>query len=299
MRVFDAHCDTLDLLTDKNSLYDCETHYNLKKAGLYDTHIQVAAIWIDSDIHDISKRTDSLIKRFEKETENVGVIKSANDLKSALGTNMILGIEGGEAIGKSVKNLQTLFDRGVRIITLVWNHDNEIAGCAMSGEKGLTAFGGEIIAQMEKLGIMVDVSHLSERGFYDVVGAACKPFAASHSNSKKICNHFRNLTDDQFRCIIDTGGVAGINLYPEFLGENADTDTVIRHIEHFMSLGGENNVGIGADFDGIDCLPKGICGTQDLEKIAEKLLKLKYTEDLVEKIMYKNMERIFAEVLPD
>ncbi|MBQ7717706.1 MAG: dipeptidase [Clostridia bacterium] len=299
MRFFDAHCDTLDLLNDKNSLYDCDTHYNFKKAAKYDTHIQVAAIWIDADIHDPAERANALCERFKAETKNIGVIRTKHDLASANGVNVILGIEGGEPVGNDIKNLRCLFDKGVRVLTLVWNHDNAIGGCAALGNSGLTTFGKEVVSEMERLGIVVDVSHLSEKGFYDVYEVSKKPFIASHSNSKAVFPHFRNLTDEQFKCLIERRGVTGINFYPEFLGHNADIDSIAAHIEHFMALGGEDSVGLGSDFDGIECTPHGISGAEDLDKIANKLLRLNYSEELVEKISYKNMERVFGEILPN
>lgn len=299
MKIFDAHCDTLDLLTENNSLFDCDTHYNFNKASKYGTHIQVTAIWIDAAKHNPCERTDALIDRFFNETKNVNVIKTKADLISADGVGVILGIEGGEPIGADIENIQKIFDKGVRILTLVWNHDNAIGGCAMSGKAGLTDFGKKAVLKMESLGIMVDVSHLSEKGFYDVFETAEKPFIASHSNSKKVCPHFRNLTDDQFKCLIKCGGVTGINFCPDFLGENADIDTIAAHIEHFMALGGEDNVGLGADFDGVDSLPRGICGTQDLYKIINRLLRLNYTERQAEKIFYENMARVFKDILPN
>lgn len=299
MRIFDAHCDTLDLLNDKNSLNDCDTQYNFKKATLYDVHIQVTAIWIDADIHSPIERVNALCERFNSETKNIGVIRTKSDLASACGVNTVLGIEGGEPVGNNIENLRCLFDKGVRVLTLVWNHDNAIGGCAALGNNGLTPFGKEVVSEMENLGMMVDVSHLSEKGFYDVYEVSKKPFIASHSNSKAICPHFRNLTDEQFKCLINCNGVAGINFYPEFLGENADIDSIIEHIEHFMALGGENCIGLGSDFDGVDCLPRGINGAEDLYKIINRLLKLNYSEELIEKISYKNMERVFGEILPD
>ncbi len=299
MRIFDAHCDTLDLLDNETSLYDCDTQYNLKKAAAYDTHIQVTAIYTDVAVHDPQKRINTLTERFYRETGKIGVIRTRTELYNACGVNVILGAEGGEYIGAEIKNVYGLFEKGIRILTLVWNHDNSIGGCAALGNSGLTAFGKEVVSELEKLGIMTDVSHLSEKGFYDVYETAKKPFVASHSNSKALCPHFRNLTDAQFVCLVRCGGVTGINFYPDFLGENADTDTIIKHIEHFMALGGEENVGFGADLDGIDTLPHGFSGTEDYGKIINGLLRHNYSEELVEKIAYKNMERVFGAVLPN
>lgn len=299
MKIFDAHCDTLDLLDEKSSLFDCECHYNIKKASKYQTHIQMMNIWADNQTHTFPERIDTLTERFYKETQGVSVIKSKNDLENADGVCMLLGIEGGEGLQGSLERLDELFDMGLRLVTLTWNHANEIGGTAFENGGGLTPFGKQAVRQMEKLGIMADVSHLSEAGFYDVCRIAEKPFIASHSNAKPVCDIFRNLTDEQFKCLIKSGGVAGINLCVDFLGESPNIDTVFSHIEHFMALGGENNVGIGADFDGIPTLPRGFeNGAADLYKIAERLLKANYSQALTDGIMFGNMRRAFMEVLP-
>lgn len=298
MKIFDTHCDTLDLLKKTDNMYFCNTHYNFTKAATYDTHIQITDIWVDNKEHNVISRVDSLIDRFYEETKDIFVIKTANDLKKVTGVCAMLGIEGGEGIGGSIKRLYELFDKGVRLVTLTWNHENEISGTAYENGGGLKPFGREAVREMENLGIMVDVSHLSDKGFYDVLEMTNKPFIASHSNSRKVCNIFRNLTDNMFVSLKQKGGVTGINLCPDFLGENPGVDTIVSHIEHFMALGGEDNVGIGADFDGVPALPEGIRGTEDLYKIFDRLMSLNYSEELCEKIAYKNMMRVFSEVLP-
>lgn len=298
MRIFDTHCDTIETIGEK-SLNDCDRHYNFKKASAYDTHIQVLDIWVDNAVHNPSERVDELISVFDRETKNIKIIKTTDDLCSASGVCVLLGIEGGEGISGSIKRLRELFNKGLRLLTLTWNHQNEIAGTSAEKGKGLTQFGFEVLEECEKLGIMVDVSHLSEQGFYDVAANATKPFIASHSNSRALCPNTRNITDDQFCTLISSGGAAGINLYSEFLGENADINTVISHIEHFCALGGKYNIGIGSDFDGMDKLPREIGGTEDLFKIADALATLNYDDELIDCIFYKNMEKIFMQALPE
>lgn len=314
--IFDAHCDTITTLQAEDNLYDAPRNFNLKQLENYDYFTQVMAIWVD-----IAKDGDSLwdnlqkhIARFYLELEknpSVKLLKTKNDiLESKKGTNLILGIEGGEAVGKDIANVEKLYNQGVRLITLTWNNPYAISdtNCitveCLNGEKdykgGLTKFGKEVVKEMNRLGMMIDVSHLSDKGFYDLLETSSKPFIASHSNSRNLCNHPRNLTDDMFKELIKIGGVAGINFYHAFLTTEkaeADMTDIVRHIEHFMSLGGEKNVGIGTDFDGIDYLPKGFRGACDLGTIYEALLKLNYNEDIVRDIMCGNMERVFAECL--
>lgn len=297
MRIFDAHCDTLDLLGDNTSLKNIKAHYNFEKAAKYETHIQLTAIWLDNAEHDVPRRVRTLIKRFNTETQNVHVIKSAADLKNAEGVSVILGIEGGEGAEGSLQHLEELFGEGVRLMTLTWNHKNEISGTAFEKSGGLTDFGKKAVLKMQELHMMIDVSHLSDEGFCDVAEITSKPFIASHSNSRTVCPHFRNLTDDQFKVLIKRGGVAGINLCPDFLGTDPSVDSIVRHIEHFAALGGENNIGIGADFDGIGSLPRGIRGTEDLYKIFDRLLSLNYSQEQADKIAFSNMYRVFSEVL--
>ena len=146
----------------------------------------------------------------------------------------------------------------------------------------------------------IDVSHLSEKGFWDVCEHSNKPFIASHSNAKAICKNKRNLSDEQIREIIRLGGCIGINFYPVFLTDNTYCGVcdIIKHIEHILSLGGENNLGFGSDFDGIDILPDGISGVEDYEKLINELLKLGYKESFVKKICSENflnvLDRIFT-----
>ena len=214
-----------------------------------------------------------------------------------------MSIEGGEGI-YSLAHLRNFYRLGVRIIALTWNFSNHIASGALETDetRGLTEFGKLVVAEMNRLGIFADVSHLNDKSFYDVAEYSNKPIIASHSNaravcrSKAVCPVERNLTDDQFEIIKKSGGCVGINFCPDFLNESgkADIEDIIRHIEHFMSLGGEDNVGIGADFDGIDSTPDGINGVEDIYKIFDRLLQKGYTENQIEKISHKNFERILG-----
>ena len=226
------------------------------------------------------------------------------------GVNVILGIEGGEALGRELGRVEAFYKRGVRLITLTWNHPYAISDtCVQTADRlngeadyagGLTHFGRDVLREMNRLGIVADVSHLSDKGFYDVAEIAEKPFIASHSNSRALCPHPRNLTDDMFRLLIKKGGVTGINFYHSFLradGGAASIDDILRHIEHFMALGGQKNVGIGTDFDGIDYPPEEIAGTRELGKLCDALLRINYPETLVRDIMAGNMERAFQENL--
>ncbi len=300
-KLFDAHCDTLDKLRSGGTLAQSTLHFNLPAARLYACCIQVMAVWIDAE-----KEKEPLpfalgrIARFHACMDNIPLLKTSRALRThKKGPAFILSIEGGEAIESDLSNLQVLFDRGVRLITLTWNHPNRISDTAAHPQTpgGLTAFGKEVIGEMERLGMTVDVSHISEKGFWDTLEVAKKPVIASHSCSYAVHPHHRNLSDDQFCALCRTGGVVGINFYTDFLGGEHIED-IVRHIMHFLSLGGENHIGLGSDFDGIERLPIGICGVADTYKVLEALLQKNLPEEIVKKIAFGNMERYFAAVLP-
>lgn len=285
--VFDAHCDTLCHVRDLGK--DLETndcHVDIERMNKYKSYTQVFACFIDPIYKNCAKeRCLELIDTFHRFAPK----------------NSVLSIEGGECI-TSLSALRNFYRLGVRIVALTWNYSNHIAsGAAEKDEtRGLTEFGRQVIAEMNRLGILADVSHLNDKSFYDIADYTDKPIIATHSNarsvcrSKAVCPVERNLTDDQFRIICKSEGCVGINFCPAFLNESgkADIDDIIRHIEHFMSLGGENYIGIGADFDGVDSLPDGINGCQDLYKVFDRLLQLNYTEEQAEKISHKNFERV-------
>ena len=175
-------------------------------------------------------------------------------------------------------------------MTLTWNYDNEIASGTYGDDTGLTAFGREAVKKMDELGMIIDVSHISPRSFYDVCAASGGPVIASHSDSRAVCDHPRNITDAQFGEIMRKKGMVGVNFLPLFLnGTNeADVSDIIKHIEHFLSLGGVDNVGLGADFDGIDETPRDVYDAGQYGVLYNGLLRLNYPQGLVDKIFYKN-----------
>jgi len=212
-------------------------------------------------------------------------------------TAAFLSVEGAELINCSLDRLREAHELGVRMVGLTWNAENDLSGTNVEAtDRGLSELGRRFVRRCDELGVIVDVSHISEPGFWDVVEESTKPFVASHSNAKVLCDHSRNLTDEQFLAIVKAGGVTGINLYGEFLGENATIDTVIAHIEHFLSLGGAANIALGADLDGCDILPAGIGGVEDMEKLAERLLQKNYAESLICDIFYHNLMRVVGAV---
>ena len=211
-------------------------------------------------------------------------------MQESSAAGIILTIEGGAALAGKLENIKKLRAVGVRMMTLTWNGENELGyGCLATGSGGLKPFGRVALQEMEKNGVVADLSHASERLFYDVAETAGRPFIASHSNARRICNHPRNLTDAQFCIIRDRGGIVGINFCRSFLraDENAGFADILSHTEHFLSLGGENTVCIGSDFDGTD-MPDGIKGIADVEALYTYFLRHNYRETLLRKIFFEN-----------
>ena len=285
--VFDAHCDTLCQILDKGADISHNT-YNIDKKRMmeYDGYTQVFACFIAPEYYNDPKaRFDALYKTY-----------LAQDFS---GINPILSLEGGEVI-TSLEDIDYLYSCGVRAVALTWNNTNMLASGVMCEDTGLTPFGKSAVRRMEDLGILVDVSHLSDKSFYDVASIATRPIIATHSNSRVICPHPRNLTDDMFKIICESGGCVGINLYPVFISEKerCDENDILLHIEHFIELGGMDSIGIGADFDGTDNnLPVGISGCEGLYKVFDKMRSVGLSDDEIDKISHKNFERIFGEVL--
>ncbi len=225
----------------------------------------------------------------------------------------LMTIEEGGCCKGDIANLEKLYDLGARMMTLTWNYPNELASpnivvdqkndkgfYLFDGTKGLTATGFSFIERMEELGIIIDVSHLSDAGFWDVAAHTKKPFVASHSNARTLCEHARNLTDEMIRTIADSGGVIGLNFYGEFLNEINQKDSYVKrmvdHVRHIIQVGGSDCLGLGSDFDGIDgTLEMKDCS--QLYKFVEELERQHISDTQIEKILYQNTMRVYREVL--
>jgi len=289
MRVFDAHCDTISEMYEKKQDFAKNSlHIDFERMKKYEAYTQVFAVFTDPEKRAKAKEYENtLIDLFYDEMQKNGVCicKNYEDYENAKTPyRAFLSIEGAEGITEEA-DLLRLKQRGVFMIAPVWNFKNKIACGVMEDEDtGLSELGKRIIAKMDKLGIILDVSHMSPKSFYDSAKIFKKPICASHSNLKAVTNHPRNLTDEQFLIIKNSGGVAGINIYPPFLGES-----VKAHIDRFLALGGEDNIGLGCDFDGVDTLPDGINGIEDIEKLIKNL---PYSTKIREKLAEKNFLRV-------
>ncbi len=304
--LIDTHCDTASELLDKNETLEKNTcMINLSEMEGFNFYIQFFAAYVSEKYKNPMLRAVEILDKAKEEIKNnnINLILTYGDLKNTIKTNSkgaVLSIENGRALCASLASLRFFYDYGVRAMTLSWNDDNELTdGADTLKNSGLTQFGKSVVQEMNKLGMMIDISHISEKGFYDVLKTTCAPVMASHSNCYSICNHRRNLKDEQIKALIKNDGMMCINLYPPFLEENlndATVDSVIKHIDYALSLGAENNLGLGSDFDGIDKTPKNIHSLKHYEKIFEKMQKLGYNIELVNKITYGNVVSFIQKV---
>lgn len=297
MRLFDFHCDTLYKALTENKTLNEKTgfHISVDKGKTYDSWIQCMAIWIPDEVR--GSNAVGLLKNAHSKLINesrmydIDIIKIKGGLKSDKKASFIFTVEGGAALAGDIKNVSLLKELGVKFLTLTWNGTNELGdGCLVDNPKGLTDFGRKAVIELEKNKIFIDLSHASDKLFYDVAQISSKPIVATHSNSRSITNHPRNLTDEQFSIIKNSGGIVGLNFYKEFLNSdssNASMYDIIKHADHFLSLGGENTICLGSDFDGAD-MPDDINGIEKMYDLYELFLKNGYKESVVNKIFYEN-----------
>lgn len=310
MLIIDAHCDSaLSVYKSNGDLYENDFHLDIKRICGQGERVQFFAAfanpikYMNNILTKVLSIIDVVYEACENHGDKIAVCLSCGDIEKATAAGKVaalLSVEGGECLNGELSVLRQLYRLGVRSMLLAWNHRNLLAdGAEEQNGAGLSDFGRRVVTEMERLGMIVDVSHLCEASFYDVLSISAKPVIASHSNSRAICGNPRNLTDDQLITIMKNGGVIGINFYPYFLNntENADMDDVVRHIEHICSITGEDHIGIGADYDGIECTPKGLEGAQCIPSLFERLLQLNYSSTFIEKLAGRNFMRVIRQIL--
>ena len=314
MKTADLHCDALYKMmmdprlsfpgtggTDSGGLD--VTAERLRAGGV---DLQVFAIFLEEPL---SLEPETALKAADLFWENVlslpgfRLVRTAGDLDEAARAGDIaalLSLEGADCLRGRWWALRLLHRLGLRLLGLTWNHANWAADGVMEPRGGgLTAAGRRLVRECEALGILLDVSHLSERGFWDLADMAARPFFASHANARSVCDHPRNLTDDQIRAVIAAGGVIGVTFVPDFLTDRggATIDDVIRHVERICELGGADHLGFGSDFDGIDRHVAGLEHPGRYPALAEALLR-RYPEDLVWRFLGGNVRRFLRNFLP-
>lgn len=304
----DAHCDTIVKLCGRGErLRECPAmQLDLQRLAAYPASVQFFAVWLDPQYYAIPMRqTMKYIAFYHRQmAENAGYIRHVDTYADILRNkaqglhSAVLSLEGGEALEGELSALEIYHRLGVRAVTLTWNHRNALADGAAENATGggLTRFGRDAVREMERLGMLVDISHISDAGFWDVERLAQKPFIASHSNARAICPHPRNLTDDMLRAIAAKGGVAGLNFYPTFLRENgrAGMEDILRHAAHMLDVMGEDHIGLGSDWDGIETTPEGLCHAGDLAALFERMER-EFGLEITEKIREGNFLRVLRE----
>ena len=311
--LIDLHCDTLaeywkyahtgnpDTLDDPGRVLSLS---NMPK----DVHwAQFYAVFIPDEergqaaIDCFEKNRANFYRQMEKFGDRVAPCRNADDMEKAWAagkTAAFLTIENGSVLAGDLSRVHTLAEQGVRAITLTWNGENEL-GSGHTTDHGMSEFGKAAVREMEKENILVDVSHLNDPGFADLLEVATKPFVATHSNARALCSHKRNLTDDMIKVLADTGSVSGINFGPDFITPDGEklicsVENIITHIRHFVDVGGIDCVGIGTDFDGVRGEME-IDNASKMDLLFTGLEKAGFTDDQIEKIAFKNVARVIEE----
>ena len=322
MKLFDLHCDTLyECCETGRHLRENDLHVNRAATRRYDHYAQFFALFCGARAPsaEAAKGRDCLLdtpedarlarmlqtakQEFAANQDWLMFCRSADDLEAAAQAGKaaaFLSIEGAELLPDRPDALDFAYDAGIRLITITWNYRSRYGcSCVIDQDEGLTEKGKQLVRDCAEKGIIVDVSHLSEKGFWDVCETIDGPFAASHSDSRALCRHPRNLTDRQFAEIARRGGLVGVNLYTPFLVRQSDSviDDAIDHIERFLGLYGEKTVALGCDFDGCDALPAGIDGLGDMYRLADRMLALGYTERAVNGLFYDNAAAFIRRML--
>ena len=304
--IFDLHCDTAyallsreDRMVDKQ-LKSNKLHIDLQRAAQLPGYCLCFACFTTpleqlppkmSVIDLFERELNGILNEIDKHPDVIRQAFSAEEIRVNQEKGImsaVLTIEGPAGFGFDPALLEMMYGVGFRISTLGWNEDNPLTGSHKTGN-GLTDMGREYVKECQRLGILVDVSHISDAGFWDIMNMTQAPIIATHSNSRAVWDTSRNLTDDMFRAICQTGGVAGINLFSWFLGKDATLDTVCDHIFHFLEMdpNGEH-IAFGGDLDGCDALPNGFTGVESYPDLVQRLLQRGAGEKIVENICWNN-----------
>ena len=313
--VFDLHCDTaLGLLKPEvaanGGLLKNNLHIDLERASKLAGYCQCFACfttpamqqWMGKSPTDVFEQELSMIVgQVEMNRDMIELAFSADDVEENRKNgkmSAILTIEGPAGIGFDPQLLEMMHKVGFRITSLGWNEKNDLTGSNVTGG-GLTDKGREFLLEAQRLGMLIDVSHISDEGFWDIMKITNKPIIATHSNARAVCGHSRNLTDDMFRAICETGGVAGFNQCAPFVGEKPDLNTVCDHILHFLEIDPDGkHIALGGDLDGCDKLPAGFDGIQSYPAMATALLQRGVGEKIVENIYWNNAMEVFRHAVP-
>lgn len=322
---FDAHCDTIDRCAETgettvlayasdragereyyaacDNLRENFGHIDLVRGKNFTRYAQIFALFHDGAEPPADgmwalccRLHEFYLQEMARNGDLVRHCSSGSQIDSAVAEGKIaalLSVEGADLLECDCRRVETVAQWGVRLLNPVWNRANVLSGTnAEDSQRGLSRAGHDFIAELRRYGIYPDVSHLSDRGFWDLIRREDGPVVASHSNARALCPHRRNLTDDQFHAIRDSGGVVGLNLYLDFVGENT-MEALVAHVEHFLALDGEKTLCIGGDLDGCEALAAGMNGVEDVPQLYEALRRRGYSQSLLEDIFWNNLRRLF------
>lgn len=322
--IFDAHSDIWTHVAKKRLEGEDNIirHYHLNKFKEGNINSSIFVVWSDPPYDKNPKeRTKQILDKVKEEIKDsndiIHIVKKSEDFDIAKENNKIailIGMEGLKAIEDNIDDIEKLYTFGIRHASLTWNEENKLAtGAKGSFDRGLTDDGIKLIKKMEKLGIILDVSHANEKTFWDICKIATKPFIASHSNCRSLCDVPRNLTDNQLREIAKRNGVVGVNSYQEFVSFDLEKRTIghlVDHIDHMVEVMGIDHIGLGFDFAeylNLDTLKHyintytyGVKGLEDTTKANNIIKELEfrgYSKEDIEKISYKNFYRVIKEII--
>lgn len=306
--LIDLHCDTLTewehtRTGNPDTLDDPDRALSLSAIPKGVHWTQLFAIFIPDkyrgqtamDYFEVNRQ--NFLRQMEKFSDRVQFCRTAGDMEAAWAcgkTAAFLTVENGSVLEGDLSRVELLARQGVRCVTLTWNGENEI-GSGHATSRGLSPFGRAVVPELERQGILVDVSHLNDQGFSDLLEVARKPFLATHSNARAVCSHRRNLTDQQICEMVRRGCLIGLNYYVQFLrdgGIGAGLDDLWRHVEHFLKLGAEHNLALGSDFDGAD-LPQCLNTPCKAAGLYDYFLCRGLSQAQAEGILFRNAQCFF------
>lgn len=306
--VIDLHCDTLTVHRGGGVVHTMDDPRSVMVLSRLPKGVhwcQCFAIFVPDGM--TAEESQAYYRRFQgefarqvEERSDVAQCRSAADIKACWAqgkTAAILTVENGVALGGDLSNIDRMARDGVRMLTITWNGENQL-GSGNSTQHGLSELGRAAIPRLEQAGILLDVSHLNDPGFTQMLDVASRPFVASHSNARSVCGHPRNLADWQIREMISRRCLIGLNYCIDFLQEDGkpELEDLLRHIDHFLELGGEDWLALGSDFDGAD-LPEFLRGPERVVSVYDRLLERGYSRQLCDKLFCQNAMRFFEENL--
>lgn len=308
MKIVDLHCDTVSFIYDNGeSLWENTGHFDIKRALYSNIGIQFFALFniypsCDVILRNICKQMDKFFRELEENQQYLYFIKCFDDInkdENAKKIGCILHLEGGEALGTDLEILRMFYKLGLRSLGLTWNYRNHLADGV--GEDsfagGISKQGREVIKEMDKMGIILDLSHISTKGFYEALSYYERPVMVTHANARALCNHKRNLDDSQLKALASNGGIIGINQVSSFVTEQGvgKVDNLLDHIVYIAELIGIDHVALGSDFDGADSIV--MSGVEEYNNWEELLFKRGFSHQEIGLVLHGNALRVMKAVL--